>query len=168
MPPSQPDLVLVMTDQQRHDHVGWWPGSPVRTPHLDALAASGVVFEAGYSASTTCVPARTSLMTGLLDHRTPYRERWALEQDFFTVPHALRAAGYQTALIGKMHFNPMRSSHGFEHVRVVEHLSAYAADPRSMELASVRGGERTAARKASRVCRAVSSSRERHPAAAAR
>lgn len=134
MPASKPDLVLVMTDQQRHDHVGWWPGAAVRTPHLDALAASGVVFDAAYSASTTCVPARTSLMTGLLDHRTPYRERWALEQDFFTVPHALRAAGYQTALIGKMHFNPMRSSHGFEHVRVAEHLTAYTADPRDMEL----------------------------------
>lgn len=134
MPPSQPDLVLVMTDQQRHDHVGWKGLGPLRTPNLDALAASGVVFGAAYSASTTCIPARTSLMTGLLDHRTPYREKLALEQDFFTVPHALRAAGYQTALIGKMHFNPMRSSHGFEHVRVVEHLNAYSADPHDMEL----------------------------------
>jgi choline-sulfatase len=45
------------------------------------------------------------------------------------VPHALRAAGYQTALIGKMHFNPMRTSHGFEHMRVCEHLNAYRKRP---------------------------------------
>ena len=128
----RPDLVLVMTDQQRHDQVGWLANSAVRTPNLDRLAASGVIFENAYSASTTCVPARTSLMTGLLDHRTPYTDPLSLEQGFFTVPHALRAAGYQTALIGKMHFSPMRADHGFEHLEVCEHLNAYRDDPSTL------------------------------------
>lgn len=125
----RPDLVLVMTDQQRHDQVGWSPGSVVRTPNLDRLAASGVVFENAYSASTTCVPARTSLLTGLLDHRTPYVAPYALEEGFFTVPRALQAAGYQTALIGKMHFSPIRADHGFEHLEVCEHFTAYPQPP---------------------------------------
>ena len=123
------DLVLIMTDQQRYDQVGYVGSTPVRTPNLDRLAASGVIFDTTYSGSTTCVPARTSLMTGLLDHRAQYREAFALDPGFFTVPHALRAVGYQTALIGKMHFRPMRSAHGFEHMRVVEHLNAYGVDP---------------------------------------
>jgi choline-sulfatase len=125
----RPDLILVMTDQQRFDQVGYASAGPVRTPNLDRLAADGVVFEQAYSASTTCVPARTSLLTGLLDHRTPYVAPWALEPTFFTVPHALRAAGYQTALIGKMHFDPIRTPHGFEHMRVCEHLRAYRRPP---------------------------------------
>lgn len=126
---NQPDLILVMTDQQRSDQIGYAPSSPVRTPNLDRLAASGVIFENAYSAATTCVPARTALMTGLFEHRTPYIGPFTLDPTFFTVPHALRAAGYQTALIGKMHFNPMKSSHGFEHIRACEHLDAYRVAP---------------------------------------
>lgn len=127
---SLPDLVLVMTDQQRRDQVGWHPGSLARTPHLSALAASGVIFDASYSASTTCVPARTSLLTGLLDHRTPRVDPIdALEPGFFTLPRALRALGYATALIGKMHLTPMRADHGFHHMEVSEHFSAYKGNP---------------------------------------
>lgn len=121
-----------MTDQQRHDQLGYSSGGLVRTPNLDRLAAGGVVFESAYSASTTCVPARTSLLTGLLDHRTRYAEPLALEPGFFTVPHALQAVGYQTALIGKMHFTPMRADHGFEHVRLCEHTNAYRQAPAEM------------------------------------
>jgi choline-sulfatase len=128
---SRPDLVLVLTDQQRHDHVGWTAGSPVRTPVLDGLARSGVVFTNCYSGSTTCVPARTALLTGLLDHRTPRGVDHHLDPTFFTVPRALAAVGYQTALIGKAHFAPMRADHGFEHLEVAEHLTAYPGDPRT-------------------------------------
>ena len=87
----RPDLVLIMTDQQRYDQVGYAGATPVRTPNLDQLATGGVIFDNAYSASTTCVPARTSLLTGLLDHRAPYPERYGLDPGFFTVPHALRA-----------------------------------------------------------------------------
>ncbi len=129
-----PDLILVMTDQQRHDQLGYASPQGPRTPNLDALAADGVVFANAYSASTTCVPARTSLMTGLLDHRAPHTGPLSLEEGSFTMPHALRAAGYQTALVGKMHFHPMRADHGFDHVRLCEHLNAYVEDPRETGL----------------------------------
>ena len=46
-----------MTDQQRYDQVGYAGSTPVRTPNLDRLAASGVIFDNAYSGSTTCVPA---------------------------------------------------------------------------------------------------------------
>lgn len=122
---SRPDLVLIMTDQQRHDQVGYASGGAIRTPHLDRLAASGVVFENAYSGSTTCVPARTSLLTGLLDHRVPHTDKVTIETGTWTLPHALAQVGYQTALVGKMHFNPIRADHGFQHMRTCEHLGAY-------------------------------------------
>ncbi len=133
MTDSRPDLVLVMTDQHRHDQVGWFPGSPVRTPTLDRLAADGVVFDACYSSSTTCVPARTSLLTGRLDHRVATGTNRALVPGTPTVARMLRDAGYQTALVGKMHFTPMRADHGFDHLEVAEHFTAYPGDPASWD-----------------------------------
>lgn len=130
---NQPDLVLVMTDQQRFDQVGWLPGSPVHTPNLDALADRGVVFDHSYSASTTCVPARTSLMTGVFDHRIPTTTLHAIEPGEFTIARALRDVGYQTAVVGKMHFTPMRADHGFDHLEVAEHFSAYPGNPRDWD-----------------------------------
>src|SRR6187431_1032437 len=99
MPPEPtavpPDVILVMTDQQRHDQVGYASGGHFETPHLDALAARGVIFDAAYSASTICVPARTALLTGLQPHRLPTQEnQFALREGFWTVAHALRHAGY--------------------------------------------------------------------------
>jgi hypothetical protein len=52
---TRPDIVLILTDQQRFDQVGYASGGHFRTPNLDHIARSGVTFENAYSAST--VPA---------------------------------------------------------------------------------------------------------------
>jgi choline-sulfatase len=98
------------------------------------LAASGVVFEQAYSAATVCVPARSALLTGLAPHRLPTQENGlALREGFWTVAHALRAAGYETALFGKMHFAPVHARHGFETMRLCEHLQVQGLGPLSRE-----------------------------------
>jgi choline-sulfatase len=114
-----------MTDQQRYDQVGYGSDGHFQTPNLDRLAAEGVVFDTAYSTSTTCVPARVGLLTGLLHHRVPKqgKRRFSLQEGFWTLAHALRNAGYETALFGKMHFSPVRAQHGFETQRLVEHLT---------------------------------------------
>ena len=135
---DRPDLVLVMTDAQRHDQVGYASGGHFETPELDALAAKGVVFDTAYSASTVCVPARVALLTGLLPHRVPTQENpAALREGFWTVAHELRRAGYETALIGKMHFAPVHAAHGFETMRLCEHLNAQGLGPLSRERGDV-------------------------------
>jgi choline-sulfatase len=114
-----------MTDQQRHDQVGYASGGFFETPALDALAAGGVVFRNAYSAAATCVPARIGLLTGVQPRRLPLRDDpVALRPGVWTVARALRAAGYETALIGKMHFTPIHADHGFETMRTSEHLGA--------------------------------------------
>ena len=131
-PAPRPDLVLVMTDQQRYDQVGYASAGHFETPHLDGLAQRGVIFDTAYSASTVCVPARTALLTGLQPHRLPTQEnRYALREGFWTLAHELRHAGYQTALVGKMHFAPVHADHGFEIMRLCEHLSGQALGPLS-------------------------------------
>ena len=130
--PERPDLVLVMTDQQRFDQVGYASSGHFETPAIDALAARGVVFETAYSAATTCVPARVALLTGLHPHRAPAQENGvALREGFWTVAHELRSAGYETALFGKMHFAPVHAAHGFETMRLCEHLAWQGLGPES-------------------------------------
>jgi arylsulfatase len=129
--PRRPNLLLIMTDQQRADAAGFANPACVDTPHLDALAARGVVFTNAYSASTTCVPARSALLTGLFDHRLPRGpDGKALRDGYWNVAHALKSAGYRTGLFGKMHFSPIDARHGFDVVRSVEHVTVHAGyDP---------------------------------------
>jgi len=131
---EQPDLILFMTDQQRFDQTGYASGGHIDMPVLDELAARGTIFETAYSASTVCVPARVGLLTGVQPHRTPTQENGAaLAEGYWTVARALQAVGYETAIIGKMHFSPVHASHGFEVLRMCEHLSAQGLGPLAHE-----------------------------------
>ena len=123
-PERRPDIILIMTDEQRHDWVGYGGDGTFETPVLDRLAASGVIFDQGYSAATTCVPARTSLLTGLHFPNAPRTEGvFALREGFWTVARGLRDAGYETAMVGRMHFTPIHADHGFETMRMCENIN---------------------------------------------
>ena len=91
-------------------------GNPVtRAPAMSSLAASGVVFDAAYTASPLCSPARASLLTGLLPSRTSVYDNAAeFAAHIPTFAHYLRGAGYRTVLAGKMHFCGPDQLHGFE------------------------------------------------------
>lgn len=122
--------MLFLTDEQRYDEVGYASGGYYETPTLDALAARGTVFDLAYSSSTVCVPARASLLTGLSHHRVPLEgNTLALREGFWTVARALRAIGYETVLVGKMHFFPMYADHGFDVMRLSEHLVPFSGYP---------------------------------------
>jgi choline-sulfatase len=87
----------------------------VRTPHLARLGAEGVVFERALCASPLCVPSRAALMSGLLPSRTGAIDNAGeLPAAVPTFAHWLRALGYQTVLVGKMHFIGPDQLHGFE------------------------------------------------------
>ena len=66
MSDARPNILLIMTDQQRGDCMGLDPHSPpcLQTPNLDWLARTGTHFHHGYSECPSCIPARRSLMTG--------------------------------------------------------------------------------------------------------
>jgi hypothetical protein len=133
-----PDIVLFLTDQQRFDQLGYASDGHFETPNLDRIARSGVIFENAYSASTVCVPSRVALLTGIEPHRVPTQDNgMALREGFWTVAHALKRAGYETALIGKAHFAPIHAQHGFDTMRLCEHLQPQGLG----ELSRERGDE---------------------------
>ena len=112
---DKPNLLVLMSDQHNPHVLGCYGDNVVRTPNLDSLAENGVLFEHHYCQSPLCVPSRMSFMTG----RQPSDIRvWSnscvLPTDVTTFAHSLGAAGYETALIGRMHFVGWDQYHGFE------------------------------------------------------
>lgn len=102
--PERPNFLFIMTDQHRADHLGCYGNSVVRTPHIDALAAGGCRFERFYVASPSCQPNRASIATGRMPSLHGVRHNGiALGQDATTFMEVLRAAGYRTGLVGKVH-----------------------------------------------------------------
>jgi len=103
-PERQPNVLFVITDQQRADHVGFAGNSVVQTPNLDGLAARSMVFDRAYVANPVCSPNRSSIITGRMpsSHGVIFNDR-ALEWGSSTFVRPLREAGYRTGLIGKSH-----------------------------------------------------------------
>lgn len=107
--PKRPHIVLITSDQQRGDALGC-EGHPVlRTPHLDLLAYEGTRFTRAYSDCPVCIPARTTLVTGIQSHhygRPGFSPEFRINRarDQFLAAR-LTAAGYQTHLVGKAHWH---------------------------------------------------------------
>ena len=103
-----PNVLLILTDQHRADHVGFAGNDEVRTPNLDALAAQSVVFERAYVANPICMPSRASLFTGVMPsiHGTRYNGIplvWSAN----TFARVLRESGYRTGYFGKCHLQTL-------------------------------------------------------------
>lgn len=112
--PDQPNFLLIMSDQH-HPRVMGCAGDPlVRTPHLDALAASGVRFTSAYCGSPLCVPSRMTFMTSRhCSDLDVYTNGCVLASDIPTFAHSLGATGYEVVLGGRMHFVGPDQRHGF-------------------------------------------------------
>ena len=112
--PNQPNILLIMADQLSAPLLSFH-GGPAKTPNLDRLAASGVNFTSAYSNSPLCAPARFAMMSGQLNSKIgAYDNASELPSSIPTFAHHLRSAGYQTSLVGKMHFVGADQLHGFE------------------------------------------------------
>ncbi|MCY3879154.1 MAG: sulfatase-like hydrolase/transferase [Rhodobacteraceae bacterium] len=102
--PSRPSFILFITDQQRFDYLGCNGHPSLRTPHIDEMASEGVNYDRFYVASPVCMPNRASLLTCRMPSSHGVRSLGIpLAHENVTFVELLRAAGYDTALIGKSH-----------------------------------------------------------------
>lgn len=110
---DRPNILLIMTDQQRWDTLGAAGNALIHTPNLDRLAAEGVMFDMAITPSPVCAPARAALMSGYAPSRTHFTaNNDYLEDQEDTLPHLLNQAGYLTQGLGKMHFPEKNGAHG--------------------------------------------------------
>jgi arylsulfatase A-like enzyme len=98
-----PNILVFLPDQWRPDWLGFLGTVPVRTPHIDRLAARGVVFTRATTPSPLCAPARACLATGRDYVRCQVPDNDVdLPLELPTVYQGLRAAGYQVGSVGKL------------------------------------------------------------------
>ncbi|MGC6536610.1 MAG: choline-sulfatase [Candidatus Puniceispirillaceae bacterium] len=110
-----PNIVLIMADQLAPQFTSAYGHRVVKTPHMDALAARGMRFDAAYCNSPLCAPSRFSFMSGqLVTNIASYDNASEFPSSVPTFAHYLRQMGYRTALSGKMHFVGPDQLHGFE------------------------------------------------------
>ena len=126
---AQPNLLILMADQFRHDCVGYRGIRPVQTPNIDAFAAESCVYTRAFTPLPVCAPVRQSLINGL--HPDAFGAMW--NYDFFatntlvpggTWPEQLSARGYLGGYIGKWHCSPTYTPFDFGYTDVID-LNSY-------------------------------------------
>jgi arylsulfatase A-like enzyme len=112
---QQPNIVLITADNQPATLLGCYGSTDVHTPHVDRMAADGMLFRWCFASNGMCSPGRATLFTGLMpsqhglhnwladDAMAQWPEDWCAVREFRTLPSMLSRRGYQTALIGKYH-----------------------------------------------------------------
>ena len=110
-----PNILLIVVDELTAEVLPSYGGQTAIAPNLSRLVQRSVVFDSAYANSPICGPSRASMMSGRL---TPAVNAWdnatPLSCDVPCIPHYMSAAGYETTLIGKMHFTGPDQLHGYE------------------------------------------------------
>ena len=127
--PQKPHIIFIMSDQHRGDTMGCTGNKSVISPHLDSLANDGTLFVNGYSSTPSSTPARSGLLTGLSPwHHGMLGYGRVAAKYKYEMPRMMRDLDYYTFGIGKMHWYPHKSLHGFHATQVDESGRAETPD----------------------------------------
>ena len=108
MTKTQPNFLVIMTDQHCYDQLACHGNTVVKTPNIDRLFSKGTSVNGMYTATPMCMPNRQAFLTMRMNSvNGSHSNGVALDLDSNTFPELLRAAGYRTALIGKSHLQNM-------------------------------------------------------------
>ena len=105
-----PNIILCMADDQGWGDVGYYGKSPVKTPVLDEMAATGLRFDRFYAAAPVCSPTRASVLTGRHPNRSAvFKWGHPIRPQEVTIAETLKKAGYVTGHFGKWHLGSCRA-----------------------------------------------------------
>lgn len=136
---AKPNIVLIFADDLGWQEPGFAGSDFNETPNLDRLAREGMVFRQAYAAAGNCAPSRACLLSGQYTPRhgvyavgstkrgpveqmrlLPIKNKSGLGPDEFTLPKAMKSAGYTTGMFGKWHLDGDQGSQPRQHFDVVK------------------------------------------------
>lgn len=118
---DKPNVLVIVTDQQRAECLGCVGNPDVLTPNIDAIAKDGVRFENCFCPYPVCTPSRYSLISGQYAYEhLGWSNHCTLRPSIDTFPRMLRAKGYKTKCVGKMHYTPTYLDVGFDQMELAE------------------------------------------------
>lgn len=113
-PLVRPNIIFIMTDDQRQDAMSAYGNAILKTPHMDSIGAGGMRVTEFFVTNSLCEPSRASFLTGLYSHThgvltngggPDFADHPGLRSEQKTFVHLLRDAGYHTAIVGKWHLS---------------------------------------------------------------
>ena len=125
---ERPNILLLMTDQQRIDTIRAAGYDYMHTPALDRLVDEGCLYRNAYSPNPICLAARHNMLTGLPARHHGFPDNMQGVQtraDLPMLPRILSDNGYETHAIGKMHFVPPHRHNGLDRLELMEEVPRY-------------------------------------------
>ncbi|WP_372772733.1 sulfatase [Mangrovibacterium sp.] len=118
-PKQRPNIIFLLTDDQRWDGMGAMGNPIIQTPNMDALATQGILFQNAYVTTSICCVSRASVLTGLYESGHGVHDfNTDLKPDVYqkSYPHLLKEAGYKIGFIGKYGVGHHPPFHEFDFV----------------------------------------------------
>jgi arylsulfatase A-like enzyme len=100
---KQPNVLFIMSDQQRADTLGFRGETPCKTPHMDSIAQHGISFDRAMTPCPLCLPARSAIFTGIYPHQNQMLDNTTSALRECQLLDAFREGGYQVNYAGKWH-----------------------------------------------------------------
>ncbi|WP_295811235.1 sulfatase-like hydrolase/transferase [uncultured Nitratireductor sp.] len=100
---DRPNVLFIISDQQRPDTMGWRGQTPCRTPSMDRLAAEGISFDRAMTPCPLCLPARAATFTGLYPHENQMLDNKTSALRECQLLETFREGGYEVNYAGKWH-----------------------------------------------------------------
>ena len=128
---NRPNVLLIITDQQRYGTLGCTGQDQIATPNIDRLAENGMLFERAFCTTPICTPSRASLLTGLFPHthglvanhqQRPGSEQMNLGDDLKVIADYLKPEGYLCGYAGKWHLGTGYDRRGFSDLKAAHYI----------------------------------------------
>jgi arylsulfatase A-like enzyme len=122
--PKQPNILFIMSDDHAYQAISAYGYDLLETPHIDMLAKEGAIFYKSFVTNSICAPSRAVMLTGKYSHINGKIDNLSpFDWDQENVAKILQQAGYETALIGKIHLNGLPQ--GFDYSMVLPGQGQY-------------------------------------------
>ena len=120
----RPNIIFIMSDDHAYQAISAYDDMLIQTPNIDRVAKMGMLFTNASVTNSICAPARATILTGKHSHLNGKTDNhFPFDTTNVTFPELLHAAGYQTAMFGKLHFG--NNPKGFDQFKILPGQGAY-------------------------------------------